>query len=69
MVQHQLVWCHDHKQHQFGLKFADSLPSFGQEVKPKSEIGMAQIGHQEHVSHHNITHWTHMDGLKWFCII
>ena len=68
MVLHHLTWCHDQKQHQFLLKFADSLPSFGQEVKPKSEIGMAQIGHQELVPHHNTTHWTHMGDMKWFSI-
>ena len=68
MVLHHLTWCHDHKHHQFLLKFANSLQSIGQ-LEPKNESGMAQIGHQEHVSHHNITHWTHMDGLKWFCII
>jgi hypothetical protein len=65
MVWYQLIWCNDLKQHHFWLKFADSLPSFGQ-LKPKNEIGMAQIGHQEHVSHPNITHWTHMDDMKWF---
>jgi hypothetical protein len=64
MVQHQLIWCSDLKQHQFWPKFADSLPS----LKPKKVIGLAQNGHQEPVSHHNIIHWTHMDDMKWFTI-
>jgi hypothetical protein len=70
MVQHQLIWCRDCKQHHFWLKFADSLPSFDQ-LKPKNEVGMAGTDWppQEHVSHPpNITHWTHMDDMKWFCI-
>jgi hypothetical protein len=49
----------------FGLKLAHSLPSSGQQ-KPKNGIGLAQIGPQETVSHHNITHWTQMDDMKSF---
>jgi hypothetical protein len=37
-------------------------------LKPKKVIGLAQNGHQEPVSHHNITHWTQMDDMKWFSI-
>ena len=35
---------------------------------PKNEVGMAQVGHQELVWHHNITHGTHMDDTKGFSI-
>ena len=67
MVQHQLIWCHECKQHQFWLELATSL-SFMSQLKPKNEIGMAEIGGQRHVLHCNITHWTHMDDMKWFSI-
>ena len=68
MAQYQLIWCHDPKQHQLWMNnFADSLPCFGR-LKPKNEVGVAQIGHQELVSHHIITHWIHMDDMKWLSI-
>jgi hypothetical protein len=44
MVQHQLIWCRDRKQHQFWLKFVDSVPSFWQ-AQAQNGIGLAQIGH------------------------
>jgi hypothetical protein len=67
MVQHQLIWCRDRKQHQFWLKFVDSVPSFWQ-AKAQNGIGLAQIDHQETVPHHNIIHKTKIDDMKWFSI-
>jgi hypothetical protein len=36
--------------------------------QPQMEHGLAKIGQQEPVSYHNITHWTHMDYMKWSSI-
>ena len=67
MVLRQLMWCSDCKQHQFGLKSADSSTSFGQR-NLKKVVVMAQNGNQEPVSHHNIIHGIHMDDIEWFSI-
>jgi hypothetical protein len=39
--------------------------AFGK-LQPKKGHGLAQIGQQEPVSDYDITHWTHMDDMKFF---
>jgi hypothetical protein len=31
----------------------------------QKRLGLAEMGHQELVSQHNITHWSHMEGMEW----
>ena len=59
MVQQHLVLPHASKQHQFCQKFEAEQQTFSQS-QPKKWNGWAQMGTQELVSHHNITHWTHI---------
>jgi hypothetical protein len=58
-----LSWLNKH--HHFWLGFAAHLPNF---AKQKSKTGheVTQMGHQELFTHQNITHWIHMEEMKWF---
>ena len=50
-----------------GRKLLLSCQMFSQ-LQPKKVHEWAQIGHQELVSHHIITHWIHVDDMKWLSI-
>ena len=49
----------------FGLALAEICQTFWPAAVPDRH-GMSKIGHVEPSQHDNITHWTHMEEMKWF---
>ena len=64
MVQQCFHWCDGCKQPWFWLGSVQILPNFCPATEPRRH-GMSKIRHAEPSQHVNITHWTHMEGMKW----
>jgi hypothetical protein len=65
IVQQQLIRCHGLNCHQVWLRVGSTLPNFSPH-QSKTWHGLTQMGHQELVAHQSITHWIHMEDMKWF---
>ena len=49
----------------FGLALAGICQTFGQR-QHRADHGVSKISHTEPSQHCNITHWIHMEEMKWF---
>jgi hypothetical protein len=49
----------------FCLSLAGICQTYGQQ-QCQEDHGMSKISHSEPSKHCNITHWTHMEEMKWF---
>jgi hypothetical protein len=65
MVQQCHAWCADFKQPWFCLAVAEICQTFLPTAVPRRH-GMPNISQTEPSQHCNITHWTHMEEMKWF---
>ena len=69
MVQQCHAWCAGCKCAWFWLGSAAwNLPNFWQAAVPNRH-GMSKISHTEPSQHCNITHWTHIEEMKWFSLV